>query len=62
MTSTAFADIGPNAPSRAEIAARIRHAREELKLAELRLNQHELAAAIKRLQRAADAAVPHLEN
>lgn len=62
MTSTAFADIGPTAPSRAEIAARIRRAREELNMAELRLAQHEPAAAIKRLQRAADAAVPHLEN
>jgi hypothetical protein len=62
MTSEAMIDIGPSAPSRAQIASRIRRARDELAMAELRLAQHENAAALRRLQRAADAAAPKLEN
>jgi hypothetical protein len=60
--STAFNDIGPSAPSRAQIASRIRRARDELAMAELRLAQHETAAALRRLQRAAEAAAPKIPD
>lgn len=60
--SEAFDDIGPSAPSPVQIAGRIRKAKEHLAMAETRLNQGEYGAALRRLDYAAQAASPTVEN
>lgn len=55
--SPAYDDLGGGGPSKAEVARRIRRAREELTVAEHRLDAGEIGMAICRLERASTEAL-----